>query len=43
MFRPIQNSNTFQKQAFKGNMEKSVSANILSILKVDLSMGVVVV
>jgi hypothetical protein len=41
MFRPIQNSNTFQKQAFKGNMEKSSSANILSILKLDLSMGIV--
>ena len=41
MFRPIQNSNTFGKQAFKGNMEKSVSANLFSILKLDASMGVV--
>ena len=41
MFRPIQNSNTFGKQAFKGNMEKSASANLFSILKLDASMGVV--
>ena len=41
MFRPIQNSNTFQKQSFKGNMEKSPSANLFSIFKLDASMGMV--
>ena len=41
MFRPIQNSNTFGKQSFKGNMESSTMANIFSILKLDASMGVV--
>tara|TARA_B100000035_G_scaffold83485_1_gene70068 strand:+ start:1571 stop:3931 length:2361 start_codon:yes stop_codon:yes gene_type:complete len=41
MFRPIKNSNTFEKIKFQETMSKSSSANLLSILKLDFALGTV--